>query len=335
MATPKLPDLMTLFPLGVLLTLTTPTIARAENAAPEFAPVAATEATLADSEALARLESPGEIFFADGFESEKSLDAYLEIRGREDGRTQLVSDPDMVHSGDSAIQFTAPENEGRESGAGATLWFGPGGYEVVYFRRYIKFAADYDQGNMHHTGGGLSGVGGTSPWGGMGQAGVRPTGEDRFTCSFEPWRDWKRYPAPGYMFLYTYWVDMKQSGDGKYWGNFIEPPEDQRLVLDLDRWYCLEQKIRVNEIGQANGELAAWIDGQLYLHFTGFRWRTAEDVKIKRTSFGIYIHEAAKDNVAWYDDVVLSTGYVGPLAGSPSAVEESSWGSVKSREGRE
>ena len=321
--------------LGGLLILLTSAMAGAQDTTPEFAPVSMTEATLADSEALARLERPGEIFFADGFESEASLDAYLEIRGRDDGRTRLVTDPAMVRSGGSAIQFTAPENEGKESGAGATLWFGPAGYERVYFRRYIKFAADYDQGNMHHTGGGLAGVGGSSPWGGMGQAGIRPTGEDRFTCSFEPWRDWKRLPAPGYMFLYTYWVDMKQSNDGNYWGNFIEPPEDQRLVLERDRWYCLEQMVGVNEIGQANGELAAWIDGQLYVHFTGFRWRTAEDVKVKRTSFGIYIHEAAKDNVVWYDDVVLSTGYVGPLTDPPSAVEERSWGSVKSPGERE
>ena len=45
----------------------------------------------------------------------------------------------------------------------------------------------------------------------MGKAGIRPTGDDRFTSSFEPWRDWQRAPAPGYMFLYTYWMDMTQS----------------------------------------------------------------------------------------------------------------------------
>ena len=62
-----------------------------------------------------------------------------------------------------------------------------------------------------------------------------------------------------------------------------------------------------------DGELAAWVDGELYMHFEGLRWRTDERVKIKRFSLGIYIHEARRENVVWYDDVALSTGYIGPL----------------------
>jgi len=315
-----------------LIILLAGTATAQENEDMVYLPEDITEATLGDSEALARLEKPGEIFFEDGFESPANLENYLEVRGLDDGRTQLVDDPDKIHTGSSAIQFTAPKNGGQASGAGTSFWFGPDGYDVVYFRRYIKFAADYDQGNLNHTGGGLSGVGGTNPWGGMGQAGIRPTGEDRFTCSFEAWRDWKRYPAPGYMFLYTYWMDMEQSSDGNYWGNFIQPPEDQRVVLERDRWYCLEQMIKVNDLGQANGELAAWIDGRLYVHFRNFRWRSAEDVKIKRAGFGIYIHQAEKDNTVWYDDVVLSTGYIGPISGTSASTGEKSWGQIKSRD---
>ena len=36
-------------------------------------------------------------------------------------------------------------------------------------------------------------------------------------------RVWGRYPAPGYMFLYTYWMDMKRDRDGNYWGNMLGP----------------------------------------------------------------------------------------------------------------
>ena len=32
----------------------------------------------------------------------------------------------------------------------------------------------------------------------------------------------------------------------------------------------------------------------------------------KRVGFGIYVHEARRDNHVMYDDVVVSTGYVGP-----------------------
>ncbi len=313
---------------GTLLLAVGAGYVQAQEPAPRFAPVAATEATRADARELARLERPGQVFFRDGFESDSSLTHYFEIRGLEEGLVQLDHGPGALE-GSGAIRFVAPAKDGEAVGAGASYWFGPEGRPVVYFRRYLKFAADYDQGNMNHTGGGLAGVAGADRWGGMGKAGIRPDGTDRFTCAFEPWRDWQRYPAPGYMFLYTYWVDMEVSGDGRYWGNFIEPPADQRLVPERDRWYCLEQMIRVNEVGKADGELAAWIDGQLYLHYQSIRWRLAEDVQPKRIDFGIYIHEARQQNTVWYDEVALSTGYIGPLARPGTGVEQNSWGSAK------
>jgi hypothetical protein len=271
-----------------------------------------TAETLADAQALASLETPGEVFFRDDFESPASLKNYFEIRGVKDGRAKLTADPALAHSGGGAIQFTAPAQNGRESGAGASGWFGPEGYDRVCFRRYIKFAADYDQGDLNHVGGGLSGVAGADRWFGMGGAGVRPRGDDRFNSSFEPWRDWGRYPAPGYMFLYTYWMDMKRDRDGHYWGNMLGPAASQRVVLRRDRWYCLEHMIRANDAPEANGELAAWIDGELYIHYKGLRWRTAAGVKLKRFNIGVYVHRAKKDNTVWYDDIVLSTGYIGP-----------------------
>lgn len=88
--------------------------------------------------------------------------------------------------------------------------------------------------------------------------------------------------------------------------------------------------VRVNDLGQANGELAAWIDGQLYSHYKNIRWRLMEDLRPKRIDFGIYIHQAARDNTVWYDEVVLSTGYIGPLARPATGVEPRSWGKAKS-----
>jgi Polysaccharide lyase 14 len=271
-----------------------------------------TGATKADPQALAELKRKGAVLFRDDFESPDSLEKYFEIRGLKQGNAKLVTGGEVVRSGKGAIQFTARARDGRESGVGASGWLGPEGYDRIHFRRYIKFDANYDQGNLNHVGGGLAGVAGTNRYSGMGGAGVRPRGNDRFTSSFEPWRDWGRYPAPGYMFLYTYWMDMKQDRDGNYWGNMLGPDKDDRISLDRDRWYCLEHMIQVNDVGQANGELAAWIDGELYLHFQGLRWRSDENVRLKRFNLGVYVHRATQDNTVWYDDVVLSTGYVGP-----------------------
>ncbi|MCL4201487.1 MAG: hypothetical protein KJ000_03270 [Pirellulaceae bacterium] len=279
----------------------------------EFPPKLVTAETRADAQALADLQRPGTVVFQDGFESPDSLKKYFEVRGLREGHARLVSDPDLSHSGNGAVQFTAVARDGRESGSGATAWLGPNGYDRLYFRRYIKFPADYDQGNLHHVGGGLAGVAGNDRWRSMGSAGLRPQGDDRFNSAFEPWRNWGRYDPPGYMFLYTYWMDMKRDRDGNYWGNMLGPADDERKVLQRDRWYCLEHMIQTNEPGEANGELAAWIDGQLYIHYQGIRWRTSADVKLKRFGIGLYVHQANRDNTVWYDNVALSTGYVGPV----------------------
>jgi hypothetical protein len=290
-------------------------LAGAADAQPtsEFQPKLVTAETRADAKALTELQRPGTVVFEDDFESPDSLKKYFEVRGLREGHARQVSEPGLAHSGNGAVQFTAIARDGRESGAGATAWLGANGYERLYFRRYIKFAADYDQGNLHHVGGGLSGVAGSDRWRSMGSAGIRPQGDDRFNSAFEPWRDWGRCEAPGYMFLYTYWMDMKRDRDGNYWGNMLGPADDQRTVLLRDRWYCLEQMIQTNDPGQANGELAAWIDGQLYIHYQGIRWRTTVDVKLKRFGIGVYVHRATRDNSVWYDDVALSTGYIGPV----------------------
>ncbi len=281
-----------------------------------FAPRLVTAQTLADAAALAALQRPGKVFFEDDFESPDWHKKYFEIRGLREGHARRSTDPALAHSGQGALQLTAPARGGRESGVGAVAWFGPEGYDCVYFRRYIRFAADYDQGNLHHVGGGLAAVAGADRYRAMGSAGIRPRGDDHFTSSFEPWRDWGRYPPPGYLFLYTYWMDMQRDRDGHYWGNMLGPEPNRRGALERNRWYCLEHMIRANDPGQANGELAAWIDGKLYIHYQGIRWRTSPQVKLKRFDLGLYQHQATRDNTVWYDDVVLSTGYIGPKPGN-------------------
>ena len=273
-----------------------------------------TAETRLDPQALADLQKPGTLFFEDDFESDASLKKYFEIRGLDEGRARRVTDPALARRGSGAMQFTAIGRDGKESGAGATGWFGPEGYDRVYLRLYIKFAEDYNQGNLNHTGGSLAAVAGADRWSGMGAAGIRPRGDDRFNSRFEPWCDWQRLTPPGYLFLYTYWMDMARDPDGHYWGNMLGSEEKERFIPRRGQWYCLEHMIKANAVGQANGELAAWVDGKLYLHYKGLRWRSSPDVRLKRFDIGVYVHAATKDNTVWYDDVAISTGYIGPLA---------------------
>lgn len=291
--------------------------ARIKDAAAHY-PVLATARTLADVKALEGLQKPGKVLFTEGFESVDAFKAAFEVLGQKEGRAAVVSDAGLAHTGTGVLKLTTPANDGKSIGAGPSYWFGPEGHDRVYLRYYMKFAEDYDQGNLNHTGGGLAAVAGDGQWDQMGKAGIRPRGDDRFTVGFEPWKDWGRNAAPGRMAMYVYWPDMKRDRDGNFWGNLMMPEEKDRFIPERGRWYCFEQMIKANTPGKPDGELAAWIDGKLYMHFTGFRWRTSDNVKLKRFNLGVYIHQSTRENTVWYDDVALSTGYIGPTAG-PSA----------------
>lgn len=261
---------------------------------------------------VARLQQPGEVLFVDRFESAKSFDSYFEINGREQGRVAIATEPENVRSGSGSLRLTAAASDGRSAGAGPVLWLGDAGHECVHLRYWIRYAEDYDQGNLNHTGGSLSGVAGKHKWRGMGTAGRRPAGDDHFSTRVEGWRDWGRVPPPGYLFCYAYWQDMRRDKDGNYWGNMMGPKQQDRFVPKRGEWLCVEQRVAVNTPGEADGELTVWLNGRLYLHYEGFRWRSTAEVLIKRVGLLVYVHEARRDNTVWFDDVVVATGYVGP-----------------------
>ncbi|MBX3464893.1 MAG: hypothetical protein KF830_17125 [Planctomycetes bacterium] len=282
-------------------------------------PQLCTAATRADADALARLARPGQVLFADGFDAEDSLAAYFEIRGRAEGNAAIATGPAAVRAGTGSLRLTAPANDGQASGSSAQLWLGDAGHDVVHLRYWIRYAPDYDQGDLHHTGGSIAGVAGAGKWSGMGGAGQRPRGDDHFSTRVEGWRDWRRHDPPGYLLTYSYWMDMRRDRDGNYWGNLLGPEAGERRVPRRGAWQCVELRVAVNTPGEADGELAVWLDGDLYLHYRGFRWRSSADVRIKRIGLLTYVHAARRDNTAWFDDLVVATGYIG--TGAPARDE--------------
>ncbi len=280
-------------------------------------PVLVTARTREDPAVLERLQTPGRVVFRDDFEGEDPLRSYFEVNGQKEGRAVISRDAAEAHSGRASLRLTATDRAGAASGAGPVLWLGPDGHDRLHLRYYLRWARDYDQGDLNHTGGGLAGLAGSDKWRGMGTAGLRPAGDDHFSARVEGWRDWRKVPAPGYLFCYCYWMDMRRDRDGHYWGNMLGPAEAERVVPALDRWLCVELMVAVNAVGKADGELAVWLDGRLYQHWQGFRWRSSAEVRLKRASLQVYVHRARQDNTVWYDDVVVSTGYVGPQPAAP------------------
>ena len=67
----------------------------------------------------------------------------------------------------------------------------------------------------------------------------------------EPMGGWGRFPPPGVWGFYSYWCEMKESRDGKFWGNVVRPRIDQKITRD--RWICVEIMLQCNESSKRNG----------------------------------------------------------------------------------
>jgi hypothetical protein len=74
---------------------------------------------------------------------------------------------------------------------------------------------------------------------------------------------------------------------------------------------------------KADGAQALWIDGKEVGGWTGIRWRTDGELKVNGLWMLYYITENAgrqnsvkeprKVNRVWFDDIVVSDSYIGPL----------------------
>ncbi len=102
-------------------------------------------------------------------------------------------------------------------------------------------------------------LGGGEPFGGAAQ---KPDGTDSFVSSVEPNYDRMKWD------FYTYWVDMRPASDGSFYGNnFLG--EDFPPCKDLappvatgEEWVEVEMMMKMNTVGQYDGEQAFFIDGQ-------------------------------------------------------------------------
>ncbi len=223
---------------------------------------------------------------------------------------------------------------GRCAQITATLGEDTGGYlykmlqpglETAYLRFYVKFEAEHEY--IHHFVK-FVGYNPATRWP-QGRAGERPKGDDFFSTGIEPWGNWGKAPPPGLWHFYTYHMDMKASGDGKFWGAHFEP--DPAVRVERDRWICVEIMLKCNTPGKADGEQAAWIDGKQIGHWKNIRWRTDPKLNVNGFAIESYITEQAarhnklenprKTNRVWFDDIVVSRSYIGLAKEEPKTGE--------------
>lgn len=296
---------------------------------------------------------------AAGWEAWFADSAWTECAGCSNGvnnpeRIRLENDPSLVHDGEWALHTPGGEGAGFQGG---TLRFASCagapqsgcdliGYDRLYFRAWVRLAADHDY--VHH----FLGLGGTEPdayWNANGNAGCRPQGDRWAGTRVDLNSDHE-------LFFYTYHPDMNcDSGgycSGDYaqgicdgcagigmpcndgpeccWGNHFSP--DVPVVLPTETWTCLEMSMELNTPGIADGSMTFWVDDELGHEATGIRWRDGSDLQLNRAMLEHFIDPGDTDhpNEAWFDDVVVSTERIGcgapPSEGTTSGGEGSSGG---------
>lgn len=250
------------------------------------------------------------VIFADDFEGGEGWRLWDEARNDRD-EVLATDEPGEASGrfGERCLKVTA--TLGRNTGGGLTQWFEP--TERVFIRFYVKFDQGCDY--VHHfvTLRANRGLTGKDRWSGFGGAGLKPVGDERFSTALEPWGNWGRFPPPGRWNFYSYWHEMKASGDGNYWGNSFAP--DEQPGIPRGRWICAEFMLQENTPGQADGEQAFWIDGGLRGHWRGIHWRTSPGLRANALTLESYITDRwtkQSTNVVWFDNVVIARAYVGP-----------------------
>ena len=73
--------------------------------------------------------------------------------------------------------------------------------------------------------------------------------------------------------------------------------------------------LRANAPGRRDGRIASWVDGELSADLPNLRLRDVDALKLNHAAIDLHIgSNPNRENRKWYDDVVIATAYVGPVA---------------------
>lgn len=250
-----------------------------------------------------------QVIFADDFESGDLEKRWDEVGNKQGQVLEWAGSEAALGLGKRCLRVKA--QLGANTGGGFTKWFEPA--DTIFIRFYTRFDSKCDY--VHHfvTLRANKGLRGADKWSGFGGAGNKPAGDERFSTAIEPWGNWGRWPAPGRWNFYSYWHEMEQSRDGKYWGNSFGVPNAP--VISKDTWICVEFMLKHNNPGQSDGEQAFWIDGILQGHWKGINWRKAPELSANALTLESYVTDRWTKNpvnIVFFDNVVIARRYIGP-----------------------
>lgn len=298
------------------------------------------------------IAADAEVLFVEDFE-EGSIGAAT-ARWEDVRNPALLSLATEVPAGSSGSASLLIHKEPGDGTSGGHLYRrlvpdGGTGYPEIYARMYVRIGAGSDV--IHHFGTNLGGNNPPTAWPVV-SAGNRPAGDSSFWTGIEPYGDAWQWDFYSYWMEMRSWENPDGTGS-EFWGNaFLRGTAAESWAPvgpDVRRgeWTCIEMMLRVNDPATGrSGAQAFWIDGALvrrdgqiisYLDegspngtwlrdkwspeasgapFEGFRWRSAPELLVNYVWLYVYTEQDSYDIPVWYDDVVVATSYIGPLAGS-------------------
>lgn len=181
--------------------------------------------------------------------------------------------------------------------------------EELFFRYNLRFGS-----NFRDTADGGKMPGFASDTGGCGNGGRRCDGTDGWSLrgSFFNSNDPGNPVYPRILLgTYAYHADMPTTY-GDHW-----PWQQNGLgMVEQNRWYSIEQYVKMNTVGQKNGIIKVWIDGKLAFQKTNLNLRTVSGWPIYKAWIDHYYGGVGtpSHNLGIYiDNIVLAKKYIGPV----------------------
>jgi hypothetical protein len=266
-----------------------------------------------------------DVIFADDFESYAQASELLQKWDNyfQAAQTRIVTDAANVWAGQQALEFTLPQQTTELSNAVQKILTTE--LDALYLRFYSKFDASFDVTGSSHNGGGIN----AHYFNGFNATpGVPADGTNKFLVEYECWRGTTSDPSPGLLNVYVYHPEQRDNyGDHFFPSGLVQPntsiPNDfgsefvarPDITPDLDRWYAYEVMVKANTVGQRDGRITLWLDGELIADFPNLRFRDVDTLKIDR--FNLSLHAGSNPTgptKKWYDNVVAAKSYIGPMA---------------------
>ena len=227
--------------------------------------------------------------FSDGFEG-GTLAAWQD--GVDPATQQVLTDATQAHAGTHVLQLTYPAGQGA---GWLTRFFLPG-YDSLYVSYWLRLDPNWTGSTALL---GLRGSRTDNQWSAFGKASSCPTGTDFFATSVVA----GTATNPLDLAFATYYPGMPScTGQSAGPGTTTSYASARRLTPGP--WHQVAVWVKLNRVGQSDGQQVIWLDGAVVGQWSGLVYRTSTILKLNSLMLDAFA-AAPQTEHAYVDDVVV------------------------------